>query len=67
MKKQSSAKILGMLCILSLPNVAHAYMDPGTGSLLAQYLAAAGLGVLFYIKQIFRFLKRVFTNDARPK
>lgn len=32
----------------------HAYIDPGTGALIWQALLAAGVGALFYIKNIWR-------------
>jgi hypothetical protein len=41
-----------------------AYIDPGSGQLLWQLVAAAGVGILFYIKKSREFLaglaKRLF-------
>lgn len=33
---------------------AHAYIDPGSGSLILQGFAAIGLGVLFYFRKYYR-------------
>ena len=40
-----------ILCSLLLfPSAAHAYLDPGTGSMALQLLAAGILGALFTLK-----------------
>ncbi len=35
---------------LSMPRLAAAYLDPGTGSYMLQLLIATGLGLMFSIK-----------------
>jgi len=39
-----------------------AYGDPGTGMLLWQVLAAFFLGASFYFKNIFRWIKNIFSK-----
>ncbi len=39
---------------------ALAYVDPGAGSLMLQLLAAAGVGLLFYIRKIRIFFATLF-------
>lgn len=43
-----------------LPNQAYAYLDPGTGSVILQVVAAAVLGALFTIKMYWRKVKMFF-------
>jgi hypothetical protein len=44
--------VLLLILILSEGRV-HAYIDPGTGSMLWQVLFAAGVGTLFYVRKVF--------------
>lgn len=48
--------------LLAAPAVAHAYIDPGTGSILIQGLIAAIVGALFTIKIWWRRIKALFTR-----
>ena len=41
--------LMAVSILLSTP--AHAYVDPGSGTLILQILAAAGVGALFYFRQ----------------
>ena len=43
------------------------YIDPGTGSLIVQALAAGFLSVLFYAKKIIRFFKSLFMKKRDEK
>lgn len=36
------------------------YIDPGTGSMVVQVIAAAFLSIMFYAKKIVRFFKYLF-------
>jgi hypothetical protein len=47
--------ILLMILILT-EDRAHAYVDPGTGSMLWQVLFAAGVGTLFYFRKVFAWV-----------
>ena len=50
------------------------YLDPGSGSYLAQVLAAAALGIVFFFRTIklyiltfFSFIKRGFRKADKPE
>lgn len=47
---------------LIIPNRAHAYLDPGSGSYLLQIGLAALLGILFAVKLFWKKIK-VFINN----
>jgi hypothetical protein len=47
----------------ALTKSAHAYIDPGTGSLALQALAAIGIGALFYIRSIGQAFKKLFKRN----
>lgn len=53
--------------ILLFPKPAHAYLDPGTGSYLFQILIAGLFGSLFFIKSIFRGIKKFFKDTFKMK
>lgn len=46
------------------------YIDPGTGSYLAQVIAAAVLGITFFFRNIRTYIRSIFTrkkhNDNPP-
>lgn len=44
---------LPALLLLALPGAAHAYIDPGTGSLVIQGLIAAFVGAAFALKNFY--------------
>lgn len=46
---------------------AHAYLDPGTGSYLFQFLIAGLLGGSFFFKNSFKSLFDRFKKDSRQK
>jgi drug/metabolite transporter (DMT)-like permease len=48
-------------CLLCMPS-AHAYIDPGTGSMLLQALAAGLVGILAFGKHIKLFIVGLFTR-----
>ena len=47
---------------ISLP--AFAYVDPGSGTLILQMLAAAGVGMIFYFRQFRDKVKSIFTGRS---
>ena len=59
--------ILLFLFILIRPNIAHAYVDPGTGTLLFQMAIAVIVGSLFFLKnlrtKIVKFIRGVFSKS----
>jgi len=42
-----------LMVLIVTEGTAHAYVDPGTGSMLWQVLFAAGVGTLFYVRKVF--------------
>jgi hypothetical protein len=48
---------LGVLLAAGVPQDAHAYLDPGTGSVILQVVAAGVLGALFTFKSYIRTAK----------
>jgi hypothetical protein len=66
-----SVPIIALMCLLSWTHDAHAYFDPGTGSMVLQLLMASILGFIFTLKTYWgnfkAFVKNLFgkksTND----
>jgi hypothetical protein len=60
--------LLLTLLPLALPSVAHAYLDPGTGSYVVQLLIGGLLGGLFALGMFWRraltFIKRLFKRGG---
>lgn len=56
--------LLLTLLLLALPSVAHAYLDPGTGSYVVQLLIGGVLGGVFALgvfwRRVLAFFKRLF-------
>lgn len=55
---------LVVLFLLLLPDNAHAYLDPGTGSIIIQAVIAAVLGAAFTIKMYWRRIKDFFAGKT---
>lgn len=58
-------ELLGFaLLVAALPSTAHAYLDPGTGSMVLQVIVAGVLGALFtfksYVRAIVSSVGRLF-------
>jgi hypothetical protein len=45
------------------PFSAYAYVDPGSGTLLLQLLAAMGVGALFYVDKMKAFVRGLFSKE----
>jgi hypothetical protein len=45
--------VLILMILVLLEGRAHAYIDPGTGSLIWQLLFSAAVGTLFYLRKVF--------------
>src|SRR5260370_22855416 len=43
--------------LLATPKPAHAYVDPGSGSMLWQIAAAGVIGSLFYVRRMFTWVR----------
>ncbi len=58
-----------LLALLLFPDVAYAYVDLGTGSIVVQAAIAGILGALFWIKikwrQIVQFVKRLTSEKDK--
>ena len=71
MGKHTLAKISSFVALLAIlmatPKPAHAYVDPGTGAMLWQILAAAVLGSLFYVKRALAWVKKLFGAGPREQ
>ncbi len=46
---------------------AYAYLDPGTGSMILQAIATAGIGAMLYFAWFWRKIKNFFGGDAVSK
>lgn len=65
MKRNSQISSLALFLVAALfliPVPAHAYLDPGTGSIILQVLMAGILGALFTIKSMWRNIKAFFVR-----
>lgn len=51
-----------LLCLF-IPQSAHAYLDPGTGSIILQAIIAGALGLSFTIKIYWKKIKAFFTGN----
>ncbi len=60
---------VAVVYLLVLPQDAHAYLDPGTGSYVLQMIIAGLLGAAFAIKmswfRIKRFISGLFSRNDR--
>ena len=64
--------ILGLLasgialnCFLATP--AHAYIDPGTGSMVVQVVGALVAGGIFYFRESLLRVKGLFLRRSKPE
>ncbi|MEZ4749292.1 MAG: hypothetical protein R3B54_01310 [Bdellovibrionota bacterium] len=56
---------LKVLVTLLFAKEAFGYVDPGSGHMLIQALGVAFFGLLFYLKQIVAYAKRVVSRDKK--
>ena len=43
--------------LVAIPKPAHAYVDPGSGSMFWQIAAAGAIGSLFYVRRMFTWVR----------
>ncbi len=55
--------VLGVLSLICIDN-AHAYIDPGTGSMILQALLAGGVAVLAFWRQIKNYCVTLFSGKS---
>ena len=69
MRGFSVSAIVVMFIVLLLPGKAHAYLDPGTGSLIIQIIAGAFLALIMTFKLwwygLKRFVSRLFGSAEK--
>lgn len=61
--KHTKALCVATASSIFLSTPAYAYVDPGSGTLILQILAAAGVGALFYFRQFRDKIKSLFSSD----
>ena len=59
--------ILGIFLLVALTPQASAYLDPGTGAMILQFLLAALVGVLLYVKAFFGRIKVFFNRNPKKE
>ena len=68
MQKQSCGAVSLVtvaVVLMAVPHRASAYVDPGSGAMLWQVLAASVLGSLFYVRKAAGAIRRKFTQIER--
>ena len=58
------AAVCAALAALAAPQTAHAYLDPGTGSMVLQVILASVMGGLFVLKRYWHRLKARFGGTS---
>ena len=61
-KRSKMTTVVLVLFYLIFPQRTHAYIDPGTGSLIIQLILASLLGSLFFIRTAIDKIKIFFKN-----
>lgn len=56
--------VIVTLFLISVPQTAYAYIDPGTGSSIIQVLLAAVIGIPFLIKAYWKRIKAFFSKKT---
>ena len=46
-----------LVLLMSVPRPANAYVDPGSGAMIWQILAASVLGALFYVRKLVMWVR----------
>lgn len=54
-------------CLLCLPGLAFAYIDPGTGAYLIQLVIAIFGAAVFYLTRPIQFIKFLFSRFFKKK
>lgn len=57
--------LVALVVVFILPGTAHAYIDPGTGSIILQALAAGLLGLGVFWRRIMACIKPLFGRDEK--
>lgn len=67
MNRTTIVCIVLILFSLAGPEAAYAYLDPGTGSILLQALAAAAIGAGVFWRRILGFFKKMNSAGRKSK
>lgn len=65
--KRSNVCVLVLVLLIATQARVHAYTDPGTGTLIWQMLLAASFGVMFYLRRILTWVRKLRARDARAE
>ncbi len=60
------ALVIGLIAI-SYCSSAYAYLDPGTGSMIIQFIIGVAAASLFVIKQYWYSIKSFFTRNKKKR
>lgn len=63
--KRSKLGVMVVILLIATQARVHAYTDPGTGTMVWQLLLAASFGVMFYLRRILTWARRLRGRDAR--
>lgn len=63
--KRSNVWVLVLVLLFATQTRVHAYTDPGTGTLIWQMLVAASFGVMFYLRRILTWARKLRNRDSR--
>jgi hypothetical protein len=63
--KRSNACVLVLVLLIATQSRVQAYTDPGTGTLIWQMLLAASFGVMFYLRRIVTWARKLRSRDGR--
>lgn len=67
MKKSARLIYCCAIIIFLFPTIAFAYIDPGTGSIILQGLAAAAIAVAAFWGRIKNIILSLFTKKSSPE
>ncbi|HIF10156.1 MAG TPA: hypothetical protein EYQ81_10165 [Sneathiellales bacterium] len=59
--------VCSIVVLLVFAAPAHAYLDPGTGSMILQALATAGIGAMLYFAWFWKKIRNFFGGDTASK
>jgi len=65
MKNISTFYLTSIIILIVLTTPAYAYLDPGTGSMILQGLAAAFFGLMFFSRRIIASIKTYFNRSNK--
>jgi hypothetical protein len=59
-RRARSALLLAVALVFSSAGDAHAYLDPGVASMIAQFFVAAAVAVVLSVKRVLNATKKLF-------